>query len=208
MTHPLDAQAPKRTVGRLSKAERRQQLLDTALVIIREEGADRLTLGHLATRAGVSKPITYEHFATRVGLLTALYKVLDAQQLQILQKALRSVQQHAKDTADVLAIAYIHCSVDTGGESHAVRAALSGSEEMGVVQQELLAGYVQLFCATLAPHSSLSPAALHRCCVGLVGAGEALSVLLLSGQCSEQEAATAFSSLIQGGLLQSSSQQP
>ncbi|MBO3272325.1 TetR/AcrR family transcriptional regulator [Hymenobacter defluvii] len=201
-----DSAAPKRPVGRLAKAERRRQLLDTALVIIREEGADRLTLGHLATRAGVSKPITYEHFSTRAGLLTALYKLLDEQQLQALRQPLLSVQQNVKDTADVLATAYIHCSVDTGGEAHAVRAALSGSEEMGVVQQELLAGYVQLFSATLAPHSSLAPAALHRYCVGLVGAGEALSVLMLSGQCSEREAAATFSALIQGGLRASSPQ--
>ncbi|WP_413733412.1 TetR/AcrR family transcriptional regulator [Sodalis sp. RH21] len=62
--------ATKPSSGRLSKAERRRQLLDTVLVIIREEGADRLTLGHLAVRAGVSKPITYEHFNTRAGLLT------------------------------------------------------------------------------------------------------------------------------------------
>ncbi|UOR07451.1 TetR/AcrR family transcriptional regulator [Hymenobacter aerilatus] len=201
MTHSSDTEAPKRTTSRLAKEERRHQLLATALVIIREEGADRLTLGYLATRAGVSKPITYEHFATRVGLLTALYKLLDEQQLHVLQEALIYVQQNLRDTADVLATAYIHCSVDTGGEWHAVRAALAGSEEMGAVQQELLAGYVQLFSTTLAPHSSLAPVALHRCCVGLVGAGEALSVLMLSGQCSELEAATAFSSLIQGGLL-------
>jgi AcrR family transcriptional regulator len=203
MIHPSDAEAPQRSIGKLSKAERRRQLLDTALLIIREEGADRLTLGHLAIRAGVSKPIPYEHFSTRYGLLTALYKLLDEQQLQALQEALTHVQQNVRDTADVLANAYIHCSVDTGGEWQAVRAALSGSEEMSAVQQELLAGYVQLFSATLAPHSLLSSAALHRCCVGLVGAGEALSVLMLSGQCSEQEAATAFSSLIQGGLLSS-----
>jgi AcrR family transcriptional regulator len=203
MTHSSDAEAPQRTSSRLSKAERRRQLLDTALVIIREEGADRLTLGYLATRAGVSKPITYEHFSTRSGLLTALYKLLDEQQLQALQEALMRVQQKLRDTADILATAYIHCSVDTGGEWHAVRAALAGSEEMGAVHQELLAGYVQLFSATLAPHSQLPPAALQRCCVGLVGAGEALSVLMLSGQCNEQEAATSFSSLIQGSLLSS-----
>lgn len=200
MTHSSDTESPKRTAGRLLKEERRRQLLDTALGIIREEGADRLTLGYLATQAGVSKPIAYEHFATRVGLLTALYKLLDEQQLHILQEALTRVQQNLRDTADILATAYIRCSVDTGGEWHAVQAALAGSEEMGAVQQELLAGYVQLFSATLAPHSSFTPAALHRCCVGLVGAGESLSMLMLSGQCSEQEAATAFSSLIQGGL--------
>ncbi|MBO0358140.1 TetR/AcrR family transcriptional regulator [Hymenobacter sp. BT186] len=171
-----------------------------ALVIIREEGADRLTLGHLATRAGVSKPIAYEHFTTRSGLLTALYKLLDEQHVQALQEALTSTHRTMQDTADVLATAYVRCSLDMGGEWHAVRAALAGNEEMGVVQQELLAGYVQLFHATLAPHSSLPPAALYRCCVGLVGAGEALSVLMLSGQCSELEAASTFSSLIQGSL--------
>ena len=206
MAHSSEVKAPKSTASRLSKEERRQQLLAKALIIIRKEGADRLTLGYLATQAGVSKPITYEHFSTRLGLLTALYKLLDEQQLQALQEALQRVQENLRDTADVLATAYIYCAVDTGGELHAVRAALAGSEEMGAVQQELLAGYVQLFRATLGPHSSLPPAALHRCCVGLVGAGEALCALMLSGQSSERDAATAFSSLIQGGILASSPQ--
>ena len=200
MDYSSGSEAPKRVAGRLSKADRRRQLLDRALVIIREEGADRLTLGHLAARAGVSKPITYEHFGTRAGLLIALYKLLDQQQVDTLREALQSVQQNLKDTADVLATAYIHCSVDTGGEWQAVGAALSGSEEMGAVHQELLAGYVQLFITTLAPHSALPPAELHRCCVGLVGAGESLSVMMLARQCSEQQAAETFSSLIRGGL--------
>ncbi|MDF7814011.1 TetR/AcrR family transcriptional regulator [Hymenobacter sp. YC55] len=200
MHHSPDPEQPKRAAGRLSKPDRRRQLLDMALVIIREEGADRLTLGHLAARAGVSKPITYEHFGTRAGLLIALYKLLDEQQVNALQEALKSVHHNLKDTVAVLATAYIHCSVDTGGEWHAVGAALSGSEEMGAVHQELLDGYVQLFMATLGPHSPLPPAELHRCCVGLVGAGEALSVMMLGGHCTEQQAAEAFSSLIRGGL--------
>jgi AcrR family transcriptional regulator len=186
--------------SRLTKAERRRQLLEIALVIIREEGADRLTLGHLAARAGVSKPITYEHFSTRSGLLTELYKSLDRQQADALRQALSSVQRNMRDTADVLARAYIHCYADTGGEWHAVGAALSGSEEMGAVHQELLEGYVQLFASALAPHSTLLPAVLHRRCVGLVGAGEALSMFMIGGHCTEQEAAEAFSALIRGGL--------
>ncbi|MET4108377.1 TetR/AcrR family transcriptional regulator [Hymenobacter sp. UYP22] len=206
MTHSSESDAAKRPVGRLSKAERRRQLLDTALAIIREEGADRLTLGYLATRAGVSKPIAYEHFSTRSGLLTALYKLLDEQHVQSLQQALTSSQRDLQGTATVLAAAYIRCSLDMGEEWHAVRAALAGSEEMSVVQQELLAGYVQFFQAILAPYSSLPPGALYQRCVGLVGAGEALSVLMLSGQSSELEAAATFSTLIQGGLLLPSAQ--
>jgi len=63
MKHSSQPLVPKPASSRLPKAERRQ-LLAIALVIVREEGADRLTLGHLAARAGVSKPITYEHFGT------------------------------------------------------------------------------------------------------------------------------------------------
>lgn len=200
MKQPSESPAPKPISGKLSKAARRQQLLAVALVIVREEGANSLTLGHLATRAGVSKPIPYEHFGSRAGLLAELYKSLDQQQVKALREALQELQQNLKDTAYVLASTYIHCSADTSGEIYAVGAALSGSEEMATLHQELLAGYIQLFAAALAPYSPLPPAELHRRCVGLVGAGEALSLLMVGGQCREQEAAATFAALIQGGL--------
>jgi AcrR family transcriptional regulator len=191
----------KAVSGRLSKADRRCQLLDTALVILREEGADRLTLGHLAARAGVSKPIPYEHFGTRSGLLIELLKWLDSQQVDALREALKSVRQDAGETADLLATAYIHCSADTSREWHAVSAALSGSGEMSAMHQELLDGYVQLFASALEPHTAMAPEELERRCVGLVGAGEALSKLMIGEKCSEKEAAAAFSALVRGGLV-------
>lgn len=200
MNASAESPVPKTVSKRLTKAERRRQLLDMALVIIREEGANRLTLGYLATRAGVSKPITYEHFGTRSGLLIALYKSLDQQQANALRQALSRGPRNLAGTADVLASTYMRCGADTTGEWHAVGAALAGSEEMGAVYQEVLAGYAQLFAAALAPHSPLLPADLHRRCVGLVGAGEALSLLMVGGQCREPEAAAAFAALIRGGL--------
>lgn len=186
--------------GRLSKAARRQQLLDVARVIVREEGADRLTLGHLAVRAGVSKPVAYEHFGTRAGLLIELYKSIDRKQADALRAALSRVRHDLQDTADVLARAYVHCSADTSGEWQALGAALSGSEEMGAVHQELIDGYVRLFAAALAPYSSLPGEELARRCVGLIGAGEALSVMMIDRHCSEDEAAASFAALIRGAL--------
>ncbi|MDT0267243.1 helix-turn-helix domain-containing protein [Streptomyces sp. DSM 44915] len=44
---------------------------------MRIRGADGLTLVTLAEEAGVSRPITYDHFGTRPGLLLALYRRLD-----------------------------------------------------------------------------------------------------------------------------------
>ena len=193
--------AAKGTVSRrLSKAERRCQLLDTALSIVREEGVDRLTLGYLAACAGVSKPVAYDHFATRSKLLIELYRSIDIAQANALRGALTTGKRDLEKTVEILAAAYIHCSADTSGEWQSVGAALAGSEEKGAVYQELLGVYVQLFATVLTPHCTLSPSELELRCVGLVGAGEALSAAMVRGSCSESEAAEAFTSLIQGGI--------
>ncbi|RYG67814.1 TetR/AcrR family transcriptional regulator [bacterium] len=175
-------------------------MLDTAILIVRKEGADRLTLGHLAVRAGISKPVVYDHFATRSELLIELYRSIDMELADALQKALTTGERSFEETVEVLAGAYIHCAVDTSGEWYAIGAALAGSEEKDAVYQELLDNYVQLFATVLKPYCALAPLELERRCVGLVGAGEALSAAMVRGSLSESEAAGAFRALIEGGV--------
>ncbi|MDU4289752.1 MAG: TetR/AcrR family transcriptional regulator [Mixta calida] len=183
---------------RLSKAARRQQLLDTALLIVREENADRLTLGHLAVRAGVSKPVVYDHFPTRSALLIELYRWIDIERIRRFTEAISTTSRSFQETVQVLASAYIHCAADKTDEFHAVGAALAGSEEKAAVFQELLDNCVVMFVTVLTPHVNMTPEALHACCIGLVGAGEALSVALTRGRLNETEAVAAFASLIKG----------
>ncbi|WP_240613722.1 TetR/AcrR family transcriptional regulator [Salinicola acroporae] len=196
-------QTEKPVSRRLSRSQRRRQLLDVALTIVRDEGADRLTLGHLAARAGISKPVAYDHFGTRSKLLIELYKSIDQTQAAALQAALTTGERSIEETIAALASAYIHCYADTTGEWHAIGAALAGSEEKEAVYQELLDGYVQLFAAVLKPHIDLQQAELERRCIGLIGAGEALSGAMVRGNCGEPEAAETFASLIRGGLRES-----
>lgn len=185
---------------RLSGAERRRQLLDTALLIVRKEGADRLTLGHLAVRAGVSKPVAYDHFGTRSGLLIELYRWIDMERVNAFRNAMTTSERSFEEGVVVLAAAYIHCAADKTDEFHAVGAALAGSEDKAAVFQELLDNSVQMFVSVLKPHSTLPAAELERRCIGLVGAGEALSAALVRGNLGEAEAAGVFASLIKGGL--------
>ncbi len=200
--NPLE-ETVKPVSRRLSRVQRRHQLLDTALTIVREEGADRLTLGRLAARAGISKPVAYDHFGTRSTLLIELYKSLDQAQAAALKEALTTGERGIEETITALASAYIHCYADTTGEWHAIGAALAGSEEKETVYQELLDGYVRLFAAVLKPHVDLQQAELERRCIGLIGAGEALSAVMVRGNCGEAEAAETFASLIRGGLRNS-----
>ena len=50
----------------------RQALMDEALMCIREQGADKLSLRALARQVGVSQAAPYRHFEDKVALLSAL----------------------------------------------------------------------------------------------------------------------------------------
>lgn len=184
------------TARKLPKAQRREQLLDIALTIVREQGTDALTLGYLAERAGVSKPIAYEHFKTRSGLLIALYAQIDAQHVQALQEALGRTRKKLEDVARVMSTAYMQCCMGTGPEWHALTAALKGDEQMEAFQRELLDSYVAIYREALAPYSDLKKDALHLRCVGIIGAAEAISRDMLRGLVDEATAAETLASLI------------
>jgi AcrR family transcriptional regulator len=184
---------------RLSHEARREQLLETALAIVREEGADALTLIRLAERAGVSKPIAYDHFGTRAGLLIALYTRIDDQQADALRQAIAAAPQTLDDVADLFARSYVHCYMTMGPEALALSAALKGSPEMEAAQQALIDGYVDLAREALSPFAAAA-ADFETRCVGLIGAAEAISHDMLKGRISEADAAATLAALIKGGL--------
>jgi len=187
---------------RLTSAERRQQLLATARLIVRREGADRLTLGHLAECAGISKPVVYDHFPKHSILLMELYKWLDGERVDAFREAMARSRPDRRETVRLLAEAFVHCAADTQGEVAAIGAALAGSEEKAVVLRELFDYCVEMFASVLAPHSFVPRDELERRCVGLVGAGEALAGAAVRGKATEAQAAKAFASLVHGALGQ------
>lgn len=186
----------RRAALRMSRSERRNQLLDVARKIIRDEGTDRLTLGHLAACAGVSKPIAYDHFGDRSGLLIALYKWIDEERMNAFLDGIAGRNPDARDAIDELATAYIDCASDTAGDFQVVGAALAGSEQKSAVLQELLNQAVAMFVSVLKQHSELPQEELERRCIGLVGAGEALAMALLRGTCDDADAKKTFASMI------------
>lgn len=191
------AAVDNRTAGRLSKPERRQQLLETARLIVREEGADRLTLGHLAVRAGVSKPVTYEHFETRTRLLIELYRWIDTERITAFRTLMAQENRPAKETVSALAKTYLACGTDQGDEFHAVGAALAGSEERAGVYQELVDAVIEMFLEVLRPHSSVRLESLALACEALVAAGDALTSAVTRGNCSASEAEEVYVNLIE-----------
>lgn len=181
--HP-PAAPPRR---RLSREDRQRQLLDVAWRLVREEGSEALTLARLAEQAGVTKPIVYDHFVTRPGLLAALYQDYDARQTALMDAALEASEPTLQDRAAVIAASYVDCVQQQGREIPGVVAALESSPELERIKREYEAVFLEKCRVVLAPFAGsrgVGQAALRA----MLGAAEALSNAAANGEISPAEA--------------------
>jgi AcrR family transcriptional regulator len=66
----IDDQKPR--TGRMPRNARRAQLLDSALGVFVAQGYHAAAMDDIADRAGVSKPVLYQHFPGKLELYLAL----------------------------------------------------------------------------------------------------------------------------------------
>lgn len=186
--------------SRLSKAERRQQLLDTATSIIEAEGADALTLAHVAARAGVSKPVAYDHFETRTGLLLALLAQTDSVYEGVARTQIASAPQTLPAIAGIVAKAYVACSLEAGAAAVALTAAIEANGEVKSVALLSRDNHVQQFVEAFEPVLSGDEKSKRLTFVALVAASHALCNELTAGRIDEPTATTALTQLLVSAL--------
>lgn len=84
---------PVRRGGRLPRRERREQLLEAASEVFVDRGYHAAGMDEIADRAGVSKPVLYQHFTSKLDLYLAVL----AQHVEIL---VGGVRQALRTTTD------------------------------------------------------------------------------------------------------------
>ncbi|WP_122314354.1 TetR/AcrR family transcriptional regulator [Pseudomonas cichorii] len=174
---------------RLSRDDRQRQLLSVAWQLVREEGTEGLTLGRLAESAGVTKPVVYDHFGTRAGLLAILYQDFDERQNALMEAALQTSDDTLTSKAEVIASSYVDCVLLQGREIPGVIAALASSPELEKIRQEYEAIFLEKCRNALAPFSpsgTLSQASLRA----MHGAAEALSHAAATTEITTEQAKT------------------
>ncbi|MGQ2902367.1 MAG: TetR/AcrR family transcriptional regulator [Neoaquamicrobium sediminum] len=193
-----DNRQTQRTVRRrLSREERHRQLLDSAWQVIRHEGTEALSLGRLAEQAGVTKPVVYDHFGTRAGLLSALYQEFDARQTALMDAALRDCEATLEGRAGVIAYSYVDCVLAQGREIPDVIAALAGSPELEAVKHDYRLAFIEKCRRLLAPFASggeLGQAGLWA----MLGAADSLSHAAAMGEISSAQAKEELVAIIHG----------
>lgn len=184
----------RQTRRRLSREDRQRQLLDAAWNLVRREGTDSLSLGRLSEEAGVTKPVVYDHFGTRAGLLAALYQEYDARQTALMDEALANAPQELIARAGVIAACYLDCVLTQGREIPGVSAALAGSPELEQLKRGYNAAFIAKCRATFQPFAAAPvPAAAFW---GVLGAAEALSGAAGAGDLTREEAQTELLDII------------
>jgi AcrR family transcriptional regulator len=85
---PVSNDRPKKPSKRMTAAERREQLIDIARGLFAERGFDGTSIEEIAARAGVSKPVVYEHFGGKEGLYAVVVDREVRRLLEMMQAAL------------------------------------------------------------------------------------------------------------------------
>ena len=81
--------------ARLPRDERRAQLLSAALEVFTSAGYHAAAMDEIADRAGVSKPVLYQHFPSKLDLYLAVLDLHIDQLVYSIQRAIASTHENA-----------------------------------------------------------------------------------------------------------------
>jgi len=99
---------------RLPRDERRALLLNAALEVFTASGYHAAAMDEIAERAGVSKPVLYQHFPSKLDLYLALLDVHIDSLVFAIQKAIASNKEN-KNRVKATVAAYFEFIDDEGG---------------------------------------------------------------------------------------------
>ncbi|NGO78322.1 TetR/AcrR family transcriptional regulator [Streptomyces sp. YC504] len=105
-TSDSGSEKPRRTRRtRMTGAERRQQLLDIGRTLFAEKGFEGTSVEEIAAKAGVSKPVVYEHFGGKEGLYAV---VVDREMQRLLDMVTSSLTAgHPRELCEQAAFALL-----------------------------------------------------------------------------------------------------
>lgn len=90
------SQTTRERVTRLPRDQRRAQLLSAALEVFTASGYHSAAMDEIAERAGVSKPVLYQHFPSKLELYLAVLDLHIDSLLFALQRGLASTHDNAQ----------------------------------------------------------------------------------------------------------------
>ena len=184
MATKLEKEAMSSRPTRLPRDQRRVQLLDAASEVFTSKGYHAAAMDDIADAAGVSKPVLYQHFPSKLDLYLALLDQSCDRLVDVVGEALASTDDNADRVIATVAAFYEFVS-STGGEFRFVfESDLTGD---GAVQRRLSRVNDEISDAiaeVIAGDTSLPPQQAKLLAVSLVGIAQVSARYWISGETS------------------------
>jgi AcrR family transcriptional regulator len=162
-------EAPTHRGVRLSRDARRAQLLGAAREVFAAQGYHAAAMDDIAERAGVSKPVLYQHFPGKLELYRALLSASADELVERVVSALES--SHDNQQRAQAAVAAYFDFVAGEGQSYRLvfESDLRGEPEAAAVVESALSRCLDAIAAAVTTDAGLDPPRARLLAVGLVG---------------------------------------
>ena len=154
---------------RLTRADRRDALLDAAAALVATGDIEAVSMEAVAERAGVSRPLVYKHFANRKELLAAVYQRESALLHAELTGAVGAAET-LEDRFRALARGALRAQASRGATFAALRAAGLRTHERRREQRERDRTTLRYFANRAAREFELDPRQARAAVAILLGA--------------------------------------
>lgn len=163
----LDDRRPRGV--RLPRRERRAQLLSAALDVFVAQGYHAAAMDDIAERAGVSKPVLYQHFPGKLELYLAILDTACDSIIANCRHALESTHDNKQRVAAAIDAFYVYVGHDTGAFRLVFESDLTNEPAVRDHIDRVTTECADLIAAVIQDDTGLPPAASRLLSVSLVG---------------------------------------
>jgi AcrR family transcriptional regulator len=186
----------------MPRKARRAQLLDSALEVFVSHGYHAAAMDDIADRAGVSKPVLYQHFPGKLDLYLALLDTSCDAIIDNCRKALESTQDNKERVAAAMAAFYDYVAGETGAFRLVFESDLTNEPAVREHVERVTTECATLIAAVIHEDTGLPDEAAHLLAVALVGMAQVSARYWLAdgSQISRDDAAALIAGLAWRGI--------
>jgi AcrR family transcriptional regulator len=181
-TDQYDIDDVRRRGARMPRSERRAQLLGAALEVFVAQGYHAAAMDDIADRAGVSKPVLYQHFPGKLELYLALLELACDQIIANVREALGSTQDNKERVARTVHAFYDYVVSESGAFRLVFESDLTNEPAVREQVDRVTNECTEAIAAVIAADTKLPEPAALLLAVSLVGMAEVSSRFWLNSQ--------------------------
>ncbi len=188
--------------GRMPRLARRAQLLDSALEVFVAQGYHAAAMDDIAERAGVSKPVLYQHFPGKLELYLALLEQSSDRIIDATRTALASTQDNKLRVLATMHVFYDYVADAQGAFRLVFESDLTNEPAVRLQVDRVTKECAEEIAKVISEDTGLSAEAAHLLAVSLVGMAQVSARFWLDsgGGIDQSDAATLVAGLAWRGI--------